>query len=227
MSVSRLGRGILTDASSWTSEQMWAPGRTGVGCGGTAYGIQNGGGSLLAAMRFASAGFVRITSLRAAPARQCPTTPSLTSSPRPRSIVPPVPRFPRNCDRPTLTFLASRAAVKPLGARGERLPRMVRRRTETTPLRRPVPARRRRRRRLEPRADVQQRRLVVGDVARQRVGERGPDAVDRLGVDVEGLRESREVRHGEVDAGTPRPGAILVEAQHPVAAVVDDDRGER
>ena len=77
------------------------------------------------------------------------------------------------------------------------------------------------------RAPTSTRRLVEGDVARQRVaevarrGRRPPPRARRT------RGQGDEVGGGEVDALVRVAVQLLVEAQHPVAAVVDDHCGER
>ena len=51
------------------------------------------------------------------------------------------------------------------------------------------------------------------------------EAVDVVGPHPERARERDEVRVDEVDALARVAVPVLVEADHPVAAVVDDDRG--
>ena len=66
------------------------------------------------------------------------------------------------------------------------------------------------------------------DVAGERLAERVVEAVDGLGARRRSdARERREVRRVQVDAEALLAGLVLVVAQHPVAAVVDDHGGQR
>src|SRR5262245_11755219 len=89
------------------------------------------------------------------------------------------------------------------------------------------PPRRRGLRRLERGARDEHRRLVAGDVLGQALGEPIGEAADDLGLDVERVSERDEVRPLQVDPVRRIARAPLVVAQHPVAAVVDDDERKR
>src|SRR3954469_24006742 len=87
------------------------------------------------------------------------------------------------------------------------------------------PARRGAARWVEPGADVHDVRDPGRDGVPQCILVGGADAVDRARLETEAAGDGGEVR--SLQLGAEIVGGVVAIAQHPVAAVVDDDRGER